>query len=173
MSDCVLLLQLGATNDANGQVDLEVRIRASRCAYLYKHFASRGMRPTVLPSGGTCDGYAFNPTSIPHWEYVVAALVQAGVPRIGVLLPGLPALHTVHEATMCYELPVHATSITLVLASQEPLHSMTCAALEPAFEPLATRVVVTVPLARPLHVSQYVAHESPRTPILCMLLPLP
>ena len=98
-----LLLQLGSTNDENGQLDGDAFARSELTKKLFDEITALGGRVRVLPSGGSDPSFSFNPTDTPHWKYVADTLLEAGVP-VDSLLPGLPALHTVHEALLCHTL---------------------------------------------------------------------
>lgn len=100
----LLLLHLGGTNDENGQVDADIPQRAQVVVQLYRHAIAAGRRALVLTSGGVDPDFSFNPTTMPHWVYAEAALLDAGMEERALLLPGLPALHTVEEALLCREL---------------------------------------------------------------------
>jgi hypothetical protein len=106
----LLIVQLGSTNDAQGNVDIDVGLRAALVADLHRRAAAAGRAVLVLTSGGCAEGFTFNPTSAPHWQYVCAALVAHGLPEVAFVRPGLPALHTVEEALMCRELASHYAS---------------------------------------------------------------
>ena len=94
-----LIIQLGACNDEAGVVDADVRARCRRTRELLEaHPNAR-----VLTSGGADPRFKFNPTSTPHWQLVERALIEAGVGEAALLRPGMPALHTVHEAMMSHE----------------------------------------------------------------------
>ncbi|KOO25909.1 methionine adenosyltransferase 2 subunit beta-like protein [Chrysochromulina tobinii] len=94
-----LIIQLGACNDEAGVVDADVRARCRRTRELLEaHPNAR-----VLTSGGADPRFKFNPTSTPHWQLVERALLEAGVSEAALLRPGMPALHTVHEAMMSHE----------------------------------------------------------------------
>lgn len=94
-----LIIQLGACNDEAGVVDADVRARCRRTRELLEvHPNAR-----VLTSGGADPRFKFNPTSTPHWQLVERALIEAGVSEAALLRPGMPALHTVHEAMMSHE----------------------------------------------------------------------
>lgn len=94
----LLILPLGASNDAAGKLDAAYGPRVVRVLDRYKACVAAGRPCRVLPSGGIQAN--FNPTQTPHWEYVAAALIDAGLPESVLLRPGLPALHTVDEAIM-------------------------------------------------------------------------
>ena len=101
----VLILQLGATNDASGTADPDVVARCPVTVALYQAAVAAGRSVMVLASGGEYSTseqtFSFNPTSRPHAEIVEAALLAAGLPETGLLRPGLPAMHTVctpHQA---------------------------------------------------------------------------
>jgi hypothetical protein len=94
-----LIIQLGACNVEAGVVDADVRARCRRTRELLEaHPNAR-----VLTSGGADPRFKFNPTSTPHWQLVERALIEAGVSEAALLRPGMPALHTVHEAMMSPE----------------------------------------------------------------------
>ena len=94
----VLIIPLGATNDEEGRLDAEAGPRVAHVACRYKEIIAAGRKCRVLPSGGSDPEFRFNPTRTPHWEYMSAALVKAGLPESALIRPGLPALHTVDEA---------------------------------------------------------------------------
>ena len=94
----VLIIPLGATNDEEGRLDAEAGPRVAHVARRYKEIIAAGRKCRVLPSGGSDPEFRFNPTRTPHWEYMSAALVKAGLPESALIRPGLPALHTVDEA---------------------------------------------------------------------------
>ena len=94
----LLVLQLGATNDAAGAVDADVVARCARTREHHDEATRNGWAVRVLPSGGIQAN--FNPTTTAHWKHVSAALAAAGVPAASIVEPGLPALHTVDEAIM-------------------------------------------------------------------------
>ena len=94
----LLVLQLGATNDAAGAVSADVLARCERTRELHEEATRDGRAVSVLPSGGIQAN--FNPTAQPHWAHVAAALAAAAAPAASVVKPGLPALHTVDEAIM-------------------------------------------------------------------------
>jgi hypothetical protein len=108
----LLIVQLGATNDANGTVDRDVRCRAQVVVELHRHATAAGRSALVLTSGGVHPDFPFNPTTTPHWAYVQAALLDAGLDEQALLLPGLPALHTVEETLLCRELASRIASRT-------------------------------------------------------------
>ena len=89
-------------------------LRARLAVDLYRRACAAGRAALVLPSGGVAPGFSFNPTERPHWECVAAALEDAGLPAgaaaLLLLLPGLPALHTVEEALLCRTLASHYSS---------------------------------------------------------------
>ena len=106
---CSLLLQLGSTNSAAGVLDDDGSARARRAKELHDEAVTAGRRVRVITSGGISDpmqgGQSFNPTDREHWEYVADELVmRQGLPERVLVVPGLSALHTVHEAIMTHEL---------------------------------------------------------------------
>ena len=77
----LLLLQLGATNDASGTPDPDVLARCPVTVALYREAVAAGRPVTVLASGGEYSSsesspFTFNPTATPHAEIVMAALVR-------------------------------------------------------------------------------------------------
>ena len=52
----------------------------------------------MVPTGGF--GAHFNATKTPHWRYLLDALVQEGVPRAAIEVPGLESANTVQDALM-------------------------------------------------------------------------
>lgn len=93
-----LILQLGASNDADGRVDSDALARSACTARLAN---ALGPNARVLASGGSdYPRFSFNPTPTPHWELVERALLAAGVAETALLRPGLDALHTVDEALL-------------------------------------------------------------------------
>ena len=80
----LLILQLGATNDASGAPDADVLARCPVTVALYEEAAAAGRVVRVLTSGGEYSEaeqkFGFNPTPTPHWHYVEAALLRAGEP---------------------------------------------------------------------------------------------
>ena len=105
--DRLLILQLGATNDASGTPDPDVLARCPVTVALYQAAVAAGRAVTVLASGGeysaAAQAFSFNPTATPHAEIVEVALLAAGLPEAALGRPGLPAMHTVHEALLCRE----------------------------------------------------------------------
>ena len=99
-----LILEIAGTNDAAGKLDIDVHARTNRTALLYRRSVAAGMNTQILISGGIQTGSTqrFNPTTTPHWKYVAASLTAAGIPAAAIVTPGIPALHTVHEATMTH-----------------------------------------------------------------------
>jgi hypothetical protein len=108
----LLIIQLGGTNDENGHVDGDIPRRAQVVVQLYRHATAAGRSVVVLTSGGVDPDFSFNPTTTPHWVYAEAALLDAGMEERALLLPGLPALHTVEEALLCRELASRMASRT-------------------------------------------------------------
>ena len=109
----LLLLQLGATNDASGTPDPDVLARCPVTVALYREAVAAGRPVTVLASGGEYSSsesspFTFNPTATPHAEIVMAALLASGLPEAALVRPGLPAMHTVDEALLCRELLLSA-----------------------------------------------------------------
>ena len=96
----LLIIPLGCTNDADGNLDAESPARVELVLRRYREAVDAGKACRVLPSGGTDPAFAFNPTPTPHWEYVSTALLAAGLPEDALIQPGMPALHTVDEAIM-------------------------------------------------------------------------
>ena len=105
--DRLLILQLGATNDASGTPESDVLARCPVTVALYQAAVAAGREVTVLASGGEYSAAAqassFNPMATPHAEIVEVALLAAGLPEAALGRPGLPAMHTVHEALLCRE----------------------------------------------------------------------
>lgn len=106
-----LILEIAGTNDAAGKLDIDVHARTNRTAQLYRRSVAAGMNTQILISGGGRTGYKFNPTTTPHWKYVAASLAAAGVPAAAMITPGIPALHTVHEATMTHAVLQQASAL--------------------------------------------------------------
>ncbi|CAE7709744.1 unnamed protein product, partial [Symbiodinium pilosum] len=115
---CILLLQLGSTNDDHGKVDGEVRQRAVKTTSLWRALSAAGHRVLVLPSGGKDPDRFFNRTDTSHWKYVRKALLECGLPEENISDPGLEALHTVDEALMAVEfVRKHEVSSMVVITS--------------------------------------------------------
>ena len=120
----LLLLPLGCSNDASGQLDDDSPARVAQTLARYQEAVAAGKKCCVLPSGGADPAFAFNPTETPHWEYVSAALVTAGLPESALIRPGLPALHTVDEAIMARDYVLRSQgAIDEVLAITSDFHA--------------------------------------------------
>lgn len=101
----VVLLQLGSSNDDQGNVDGEVWHRAKKVVSLWQSLSASN-QVTILTSGGADPERFFNRTSKPHWHYVREVLLQLGLPEEQLERPGLEALHTVDEALLARELVI-------------------------------------------------------------------
>eukprot|EP00913_Durusdinium_trenchii_P011812 g11094.t1 len=87
----VVLLQLGSSNDDQGNVDGEVWHRAKKVVSLWQSLSASN-QVTILTSGG----------ADPERE----VLLQLGLPEEQLERPGLEALHTVDEALLARELVI-------------------------------------------------------------------
>ncbi|CAJ1335254.1 unnamed protein product, partial [Effrenium voratum] len=133
----VVILQLGSTNDDRGAVDGEVKQRAKRVAALWRQLDG-SKEVLVLASGGSDPDRFFNRTATPHWRYVQQELLALQVPE-EVMLPGLPALHTVDEALMAREvlkplLPLQLAVVTSEFHAERAGHLFRLACDEPGLE---------------------------------------
>ena len=130
-----LIVQLGAANDASGAVDADVLARCRRTKEL---LSIHGENARVLASGGSDPAFPFNPTATEHWRLVEGSLLAAGVREQALLRPGLPALHTVHEAIMAHERIrqcdarvvdsslSHSPAIYMTCPPHQPCHGRLC-----------------------------------------------
>ena len=124
LSSMLLVIPLGCSNDASGQLDADSPARISHTLSRYQEAVAAGRKCHVMPSGGADPAFAFNPTATPHWEYVTAALIAAGLPESALIRPGLPALHTVDEAIMAREWVLQAQgTVSEVLAITSDFHA--------------------------------------------------
>jgi uncharacterized SAM-binding protein YcdF (DUF218 family) len=100
----LLFFLIAGTNDASGTLDEDAISRCRHTHQLYQRAITAGQSARIIPSGDIDrDGTAFNPTNTSHWQYITRQLVSFGVPPTAIITPGVPALHTVHEAIMAHD----------------------------------------------------------------------
>ena len=110
----LLLLQLGATNDASGTPDPDVLARCPVTVALYREAVAAGRPVTVLASGGEYSSseispFTFNPTATPHAEIVMAALVRTRA-RVRVSLTITLTVGVAHTLSVALTLTLTPTS---------------------------------------------------------------
>ena len=99
----LILLQLGATVDGRGRLDLSAHIRAARTLVLYRQAFAAGRHCRVLTSGGNpAESHVAQHRNIgcraDMWRLTADMLVARGLPEEALITPGLRAYTTVEEA---------------------------------------------------------------------------
>ena len=116
----LLLFVVAGTNDKSGHLDADTSARCWRAVQLFRqaHSSTPEISARTLTSGDADSegktSHNFNPTTTPHWRYVTAELKRFGMASEAIVSPGIPALHTVHEALMVHDYLAAMPARTLI-----------------------------------------------------------